>query len=108
VETIGGDAFDSCNNITELVIPNSMQMIGFRAFWACKQLKKVTIPSSVITIQKEAFTFCDKLTIYYDGQKFPKTFDKEWNKGGGKVMIKDKNGNWKEYKQSIFSRLLGL
>ena len=62
VTTIGGYAFASCGNLTDVTIPNSVTSIGFSAFIGCESLTSVTIPNSVTSIGEYAFTDCTSLT----------------------------------------------
>ncbi len=50
------------NNITEVIIPDSVKIIGREAFNNCRALKKVTIPKSVKTIGNDAFNGCENLS----------------------------------------------
>lgn len=43
------------SNVTEVVIPNTVESIGACAFWYCKNMTSVTIPSSVTSIGDNAF-----------------------------------------------------
>ncbi|MBR2927371.1 MAG: leucine-rich repeat domain-containing protein [Clostridia bacterium] len=61
VTEIGERAFESCSNITSIVIPNSVTSIGTRAFWSCS-MTSVVIPNSVTTIGNHAFYNCFRLT----------------------------------------------
>ncbi|KUM16822.1 hypothetical protein AS885_11695 [Flavobacterium psychrophilum] len=62
VTAIGEDAFEYCNNLTSVTIPNSATSIGRYAFVGCSGLISVTIPNSVTTIGDEAFADCSGLT----------------------------------------------
>ena len=62
VTTIGGSAFNSCSNLTSVVIPNSVTTIGSCAFSGCSSLTSVVIPNSVTTIGDYAFSGCSSLT----------------------------------------------
>ncbi|GEM_PF-897898 len=48
--------------VTELVIPQSITSIGLGTFYNCVGLTAVTIPTSVTSIGKEAFANCSGLT----------------------------------------------
>ena len=61
-KTIAASAFETCNSITSVVIPDSMTSISKYAFFSCKTLASVTIPDSVTLIDEEAFSYCDSLT----------------------------------------------
>ena len=55
-------AFNQCQNLTSVVMPNSVTTICNKAFYDCNGLTSVTIGNSVITIGDEAFSFCERLT----------------------------------------------
>ncbi|MBQ3019307.1 MAG: leucine-rich repeat domain-containing protein [Clostridia bacterium] len=56
------DAFANCNNITKVVIPEGVTVIGERAFQECKNLVEVVIPSTVTRIDAQAFMYCKQLS----------------------------------------------
>ena len=62
VTRIGKEAFDSCEELVSVEIPNSVTSIEKRAFTFCKSLTSITIPNSVTRIGSEAFAFCQSLT----------------------------------------------
>ena len=62
VTSIGESAFDSCNDLVGVAIPNSVTNIGEYAFYRCGHLAGVTIPSSVAYVGFNAFYSCDNLT----------------------------------------------
>ncbi|QKQ66520.2 leucine-rich repeat domain-containing protein [Flavobacterium psychrophilum] len=62
VTAIGESAFEHCNNLTSVTIPNSATTIGKHSFVGCSGLISVTIPNSVTTIGDEAFADCSGLT----------------------------------------------
>ena len=61
-KVIAGGAFENCNNLTEVILPDSLQSIGNRAFYSCDKLTAITIPANVTTIEDEAFYWCEALT----------------------------------------------
>lgn len=46
---------------TDVVIPNTVKIIGYHAFYRCQGLSNVTIPNSVTTIEQNAFEDCSGL-----------------------------------------------
>lgn len=62
VTKIGEWAFNQCNSLTEVTIPNTVIEIDHQAFFYCSNLKKVTIHEGVKTIGPTAFIGCSKLT----------------------------------------------
>ncbi len=61
VTSIGVGAFDWCDGLTEVTIPNSVTSIGEYAFSWCKGLTSITIPNSVTSIGYSAFDGCTSL-----------------------------------------------
>lgn len=62
VTKIGEWAFNKCNSLTEVTIPNTVDEIDYQAFYYCPNLKKVTIHEGVKTIGQTAFIGCTQLT----------------------------------------------
>ncbi len=62
VNKIGRGAFDLCESLTSVTIPESVTEIGGSAFNNCTTLTNVTIPESVTVIGELAFTDCTSLT----------------------------------------------
>src|SRR5574344_1994380 len=52
VVTIGKGAFESCDKLQNIKIPNSVTSIGKDTFQFCRNLKNIIIPNSVTFIGK--------------------------------------------------------
>ena len=61
VKVIGDSAFKGCQNLQSVTIPDSVEAIGTYAFARCKNLHNVTIPDSVKEIGDDAFFNCEGL-----------------------------------------------
>ena len=55
-------AFNACNTLTEVTLPNTVDEIGYQAFFKCSNLTKVIIPEGVRKIGQAAFYGCSQLT----------------------------------------------
>lgn len=55
-------AFNACNTLTEVTLPNTVDEIGYQAFFNCSNLTNVTIPEGVTKIGQAAFYGCSQLT----------------------------------------------
>ncbi len=52
---LGSHAFGSCNNLTEITVPSGVKSIGHYAFQNCKKLERVTLQEGVESIGDSAF-----------------------------------------------------
>ena len=57
VRTIGKGAFAQCVNLTQVNIPEGVTSIGDYAFFMCSSLTRLTIPDSVTTIEGNPFQY---------------------------------------------------
>ena len=62
VVEIGSLAFQGCDNMTSVTIPNSVTSIGNNAFVDCRGLTSVTIPKEVTSAGFGIFNYCTGLT----------------------------------------------
>lgn len=70
VERISASAFEGCETLTDLVIPESVNVISSNAFGGCSNLKSISLPNSLQNIGNAAFAGCEKLLqkengVYY-------------------------------------------
>ena len=59
--SISESAFAGCENITEIIIPDSVQKIGFHAFSGCTSIKRIKLPAKINMISFAAFSYCQSL-----------------------------------------------
>ena len=62
-QIIGEHAFDGCNQLSSITIPESVTSIGNHAFFNCKKLASISIPNLVTSIGNYAFYDCDGLQL---------------------------------------------
>ncbi len=65
VTSIGKWAFAYCYGLTSVTIPDAVKSIGYYAFAYCKGLTSITIPDAVTSIGDNAFVNCKKLTAIH-------------------------------------------
>ena len=58
VKRIGKSAFRNCNQLTEIVLPEGLEVIGDMALYGCTQLKQISLPKSVSQIGAYAYKGC--------------------------------------------------
>ena len=56
LETIGDNAFDGCESLNHIGLPEGLKTIGSSAFNDCTSLKTIDLPASVTTIKDHAFS----------------------------------------------------
>ncbi len=61
VLNIGGSAFEFCDDLQSITLPNTIDRIGGYAFRGCTGLKSIVIPNSVTYINVKAFLNCSGL-----------------------------------------------
>ena len=65
VTLIGEGAFEGCDRLASITIPNGVTLIGEDAFEGCSSLVSITIPDSVTSIEEESFVGCENLVGFY-------------------------------------------
>lgn len=63
-QTIKDSAFSACNNLTEVIIPNSVKEVEVLSFWNMKLLERINIPPLLEDLNK-TFPNCKSLKEVY-------------------------------------------
>ena len=61
VVRIEDGAFEYCQQLTSVILPEGLQSIGWSAFRNCNNLKQVQLPDSLTEIEGWAFAYCGQL-----------------------------------------------
>lgn len=80
VTAIGVSAFEHCDRIRSVVIPDSVTTIESFAF-AYTNIEKVYIPNSVTTVGQGAFTMSSEVTVYCEAESRPEGWNERWCDG---------------------------
>ena len=62
VTSIGDHAFENCENLISISIPDGVKNIEEHAFFCCEKLTSISIPDGVKNIGDGAFAYCKNLT----------------------------------------------
>ena len=71
-------AFYDCDFITSITIPDSVTQINSYAFFGCDGLGTVVIPGSVTSINNYAFGYCNNIVIYCESVGKPNNWNECW------------------------------
>ena len=61
-DEIPDDAFEDCESLTDVTIPEGIKTIGQSAFYNCTGLTSISFPESVTLIRRYAFEYCTALS----------------------------------------------
>jgi len=73
ITTIGEGAFQWCQNLESVTMPEGLLSLGKNAFAGCKSLTEITIPNTLTTLPEGAFKDCTALAkiTMYNGKLLP-------------------------------------
>ena len=99
VSGIAQYTFEGCKNLTTVSIPSTAANIGQRAFRDCSQLEEIVIQEGVSSIESQAFLDCTRLSKVY----LPKSLESiavvfTVSGGGGRSLSVYYNGTEEEWK----------
>lgn len=61
LQIVKDGAWRSCERLTEISLPDTIQELGSRVFCACSQLRQVKLPASLLKLGEAAFADCRSL-----------------------------------------------
>ena len=59
--SIGQSAFNNCNKLESIILPEKVTLLGGYCFGACSSLATFTIPASLTSIEPSTFSLCKSL-----------------------------------------------
>ena len=78
----------SGSQIRELKLPNKLKSIRYKALCNNNNLTTIVIPESVMSIEELAFSNCSNLTIFCEVESKPEGWDSNWNSLNGEYTTK--------------------
>ena len=70
VTSIGSGAFRGCSKLSNIIVPSKVETLPVGVFYRCSNLKDITLPVSVTVIERGVFWECSNLQdIWYSGSK---------------------------------------
>lgn len=76
---VDGYAFQNCETLTELIVPEGITYIGNQAFQGCKNLTTISLPAALAEIGPDAFGNCPALTVSVTPGTYAETYAMENN-----------------------------
>ena len=76
---VNGVVIDCNTDVTDVVIPDGVTVIGEHAFRYCESLKSITIPNSVTSINIEAFYGRANIMIQCNRNSYAEEYAKKNN-----------------------------
>ncbi|MFI3328863.1 MAG: leucine-rich repeat protein [bacterium] len=64
ITKIGNNTFESCRELVDINIPNTLTTIGSGVFKNCSAISNITLPSNITMIPDESFYGCSSLTNF--------------------------------------------
>lgn len=80
------DGLSSKNQITSIMVPDTVTGITWYFFSACEYLEKLYIPDSLTGFGSNQFGSCKKLTVYCEAESLPSGWSSEWNMANRPVV----------------------
>lgn len=80
-EYISSGFLSECENLSEVIIPDTVTSIPSRAFSKCPKLTSITIPASVTTLGQDVFFKSGIKDIYCEAPSQPSGWDPNWANG---------------------------
>lgn len=74
VTIIGQDAFMGCTQLKNVSIPATLSSIQSNIFYGCQNLQSIILPGNLIEIGDNCFSDCDKLETLYSLNPIPPKF----------------------------------
>ncbi len=90
VERISQFAFNG-SKIKKIYLGTGIKEIRSFAFKDCKELREIWIPKGTKYVGAYAFEGCSNLTVNYEGDSIPQTWDKDWLVGVTNFNLKKAN-----------------
>ncbi len=77
VQTIGEQAFSTCENLTRAVLEEGVVSVAFKAFEDCQKLEVVELPASATELEEMIFVYTDGVTIHAPAGSAAEAYAKE-------------------------------
>ena len=90
VKTIGNNAFNGCELLTSVVIPDSVYRLDNTVFENCKSLTEITLSKNIEKLSIYCFTGTSLKTVYYGGSEADRE-NIEFDVGNNKIK---KTATW--------------
>ena len=106
VSIIGDSAFEWCELLTSISLPEGLTSIGDYAFYSCRALSNISIPEGVTNIGNNAFLCCFSLTSINIPESVTSIGESAfgWCESLGSITVSEKNQNYTSVDGVLFNK----
>ena len=88
VTVIGSNAFENCTGLTDITLPDSLRTINAMAFQGCTGLTRIILPEKVTAIMGSAFKDCGNLKTIVVASIMPPSTSESFNDYSKKIYVR--------------------
>ena len=112
---IESDGFSGCTNLSQIVLPENLEILESWVFDGCKNLTDIVLPQTLTNMGKYIFQNCDKLKTITVLASVPPVMEILWRQDASpndfvgifvpteSVDLYKKASGWKDYEDKIYS-----
>lgn len=89
LQVIGDEAFFDWPELKRIRIPAGVRHIGAQAFWGLEKLEELTVPGTVSFVGKHGFCNCPNLTLTVLGKPGRPGWDEAFAANIGKILYRE-------------------
>ena len=96
--------FNGCSNLTKVIVPEGVTIIGDEAFSLCSSLAEIRLPASLLSIGNEAFSACGFTSVTLPASLTSLGSDVWiWNSGLAAINVEAGNQNFSSIDGVLFN-----
>ena len=106
IYSIGNYSFSNCITLKTMELPNTLVNIGEYCFNGCSSLENIVLPESLITIGKNAFNGCQNIKTIYLGKNVQNITSESFNNMSGlsSIIVHEENPYFMSIDGNLYSK----